>query len=93
VVAEEFFVEDPVRGVGADVDVHEGVGEESGWGVSWGGGWEGGTDSWRGFSGLGSAIVVDFAKAIAGLSEEDTIEGFKDWRRALGTVLMACKGG
>ena len=29
VVAEEFFVEDPVGGVFADVDVDEGIGEES----------------------------------------------------------------
>ena len=30
VVAEEFLVEDPVRVFGADVDVYEGGGEESG---------------------------------------------------------------
>ena len=34
VVAEEFFVEDPVGGVGAYVDVDEGAGEESGRGLA-----------------------------------------------------------
>lgn len=28
-VADEFLVEDPVRGLGADVNVDQGVGEES----------------------------------------------------------------
>lgn len=35
-VAEEFFVQGPVRAVGSDVDVDDVVGEESGEGVSWG---------------------------------------------------------
>jgi hypothetical protein len=56
-VAEEFFVEDPVCGVGADVDVYEGVGEESVSWLVWGGqgrlDWEWEDGLVKGFLGFG----------------------------------------
>ena len=71
VVAEEFFVEDPMGGVFADVDVDEGVGEESGekegGGLVWGEsgqrahrvGKGGGAYSLRGLSVLLSSAIFD----------------------------------